>query len=151
MRELIEQLFPRLRESRFEITSAADPRYNCIAGAAGETRRWWWPAESPLAYWPAGVERDESISTFVNAFSTLGYQISSSGDLDLAAEKVAIFAIGNLPTHMARQLPDGTWTSKLGELEDIRHHTAEYVATSDYGVIVLFLERPRSGVPDLET
>src|SRR6266566_3667632 len=25
------------------------------------------------------------------------------------------------PTHMARQLPTGYWTSKLGELEDIQH------------------------------
>src|SRR5215212_5342604 len=122
MRELIEQLFPRLREGDFEITSPRDRRYNCVAWAANDTRRWWWPGELPFSFWPAGVAREESVARFIDAFATLGYKVSPSGEHEPSVEKVAIFASSDgAPTHMARQLPDGAWTSKLGGLEDISH------------------------------
>src|SRR5215212_7806619 len=105
MRERIEQLFPRLRSMSFDITSPRDGRYNCVGWAAGDTRRWWWPGEAPFSFWPAGVERDESIASFVKAFGTLGYEITRSAAYDEKYEKVAIFASGEgIPTHMARQL-----------------------------------------------
>ena len=45
-----------------------------------------------------------------------------SGDLEVGFEKVAIYAQADgAPTHAARQLPDGTWTSKLGQEVDIGH------------------------------
>ena len=144
MRELIEQLFPRLRGSDFEITSPRDRRYNCVAWAANDTRRWWWPGESPFSFWPAGVRRDESVATFIEAFATLGYIVSASGVHEASVEKVAIFTSSEgVPTHMARQLPNGTWTSKLGGLEDISHIDVNGVAGADYGDVVVFLERPR--------
>ena len=34
---------------------------------------------------------------------------------------VAIYQSGGLPTHAARQLSDGNWTSKLGPNIDITH------------------------------
>ena len=45
------------------------------------------------------------------------------------------------PLHAARQLPNGRWTSKLGELEDIEHvlHDLEGAA---YGSVVLVMKRP---------
>ncbi|RMH08652.1 MAG: hypothetical protein D6704_02725 [Nitrospirae bacterium] len=49
----LEEVFPRLCETRYEITSPQDTSYNCIAWAAGDVGRWWWPA--PQAYWPQGV------------------------------------------------------------------------------------------------
>lgn len=49
MREWIEQLFPGLQGTSFEITSPRDRRYNCVAWAANDTRRWWWPGEAPVS------------------------------------------------------------------------------------------------------
>lgn len=148
MRELLEQLFPRLRNTTFEITSPRDGRYNCIAWAAGETHRWWWPGEALFSFWPAGVERQESLASFVAAFATLGYEPSASGDHDPDYEKVAIFTSSDgVPTHMVRQLPNGSWTSKLGGLEDIAHVKVSGVAGAEYGHVVAVLQRRRASHP----
>jgi hypothetical protein len=119
MREFIERLFPRLQQTSFEITSPRDGTYNCVAWAAGDVQRWWWPGDAMFTYWQLGVIREQSISSFVIAFSTLGYEASASAGYEPQFEKVAIFASPDgTPTHMARQLADGSWTSKLGSLED---------------------------------
>jgi len=145
MRELIEQLFLRLRDTTFEITSPRDQRYNCVAWAAGDTRRWWWPGEVPFSFWPADMEREESVANFITAFATLGYEVGATGAHDPDYEKVAIFASSEgVPTHMARQLPDGSWTSKLGALEDIAHVDVAGVPETDYGRVVVFLQRRKS-------
>lgn len=52
------------------------------------------------------------------------------------------------PTHAARQLPSGAWTSKLGEWEDIEHDTLEALEGSEgrgeaYGRVALILKRER--------
>ncbi|HEV7921652.1 MAG TPA: hypothetical protein VGR02_12760 [Thermoanaerobaculia bacterium] len=139
----LTQVFPRLRREQFEITSPKDPRYNCVAWAAGDVKRWWWPGEAPFSYWPEGIPREESVATFIAGFSSLGYELAASGDLEPALEKVAIFASADgVPTHMARQLPDGSWTSKLGMLDDITHIDVHCVGGSDYGEVVVFLHRP---------
>ena len=49
--------------------------------------------------------------------------------------------MGDVPTHAARQLPNGWWTSKLGPSFDIEHATPEAVAGGVYGDPVLFLSR----------
>ena len=57
------------------------------------------------------------------------------------------------PTHTARQLPTSrTWTSKLGEWEDIEHMTLASLEGKDpaYGMPVKFLKR-RSAVPDVQS
>jgi hypothetical protein len=143
--DVFERLFPALRQVGFEITSPRDQRYNCVAWAAGDVTRWWWPAESPFAYWPPGADREESVASFIQAFAILGYERALSGDLEPQFEKVAIFASNDgIPTHMARQLRDGTWTSKLGSLEDITHPEVSGVEGADYGIVVVFLRRDRS-------
>lgn len=145
MTEAIQHLFPRLREGEFQITSQRDARYNCVAWAAGDVRHWWWPTESPFAFWPPKVKREESISSFIDAFKTLGYELTDSGHYEEGIEKVAIFALADRgPTHVARQLADGSWTSKLGGLEDIAHIEVNGVGGSDYGEVAAFLQRSRS-------
>jgi hypothetical protein len=145
MTDLIQQLFRRLGEGEFEITSQRDSRYNCVAWAAGDVRRWWWPIDSPFVFWPPKAKREESISSFIDAFGTLGYEPSDSGSHEAGVEKVAIFASSEqVPTHVARQLADGSWTSKLGRLEDIAHIDVNGVGGTDYGEIVAFLRRRRA-------
>lgn len=143
MRDVIRRLFPRLADEAFEITSPEDSRYNCVAWAAGDVKRWWWPAEPPFAYWPVGVPREESVESFIAAFASLGYAVTMSGQHETGFEKVAIFAASDgVPTHVARQLANGSWTSKLGRLEDISHLDVSGVGGSDYGEAVTFLRRP---------
>ncbi len=70
----MEDCFPQLTELGYGITSPQTPRYNCIAWAAGDTRRWWWPDPSPFAYWPPGIPRENTLPHFIEAFRTLGYE-----------------------------------------------------------------------------
>ena len=76
---------------------------------------------------------------------SLGYEEGDDFGLEVGVEKVAIFVDENfLPTHAARQLQDGTWTSKLGEGEDIMHVQLEHVSGRIYGIPVLVMRRPRN-------
>ena len=56
-------------------------------------------------------------------------------------EKVALYARAGEPTHAARQLSSGRWTSKLGPEEDLEH-SLEGLAGPAYGVVVQILKRP---------
>ncbi len=138
----LESLFSNLKQGQYKITSEEARWYNCIAFAAGEAHRWWWPIG---AYWPDRAPRHETIESFVLAFHALGYIPCDDGALEPGFEKVALYADQNdIPTHMARQLASGMWTSKCGSLEDIEHETLEALAgfgPSEYGAAVRFLKR----------
>ncbi len=128
-------------------TSPETPIYNCIAWAAGDDTRWWEPADD--AYWPNGISRIITFEVYVQAFATLGYESCDNEHLEHDFEKVAIF-VGDEgePTHAARQLENGKWTSKLGQFIDVEHelHTLrDYVLSLggqiDYGYPAIILKR----------
>lgn len=141
----LEELFPKLAMGDYAATSPPDSDYNCIAWAAGDNQRWWWPARDPgREYWPAGVPCERTRAAFVAAFATLGYVICDSEAPEAEYEKIALFAdAADTPTHAARQLAQGRWSSKLGKAEDIEHalHDLEGVV---YGSVVLVMKRPVS-------
>ena len=128
--------FPRLHPGNHEITSPSTPRYNCIAWAAGDDRRSWWPDVDEVAYWPSNVARVETMEAFVEAFQTLGYLTCEDSEFEPGNEKVALYAHRGMPTHAARQLPDGRWSSKLGRSVDIAH-TLDALDGSLYGTAML--------------
>ena len=135
---------PHLDPQNHQITSPTKNRYNCIAWAAGSDTQWWWP--EPRSFWPQSVPREVTLSAFEAAFRTLGYETCQDGSLERGHEKVALFARNDVhenpvPTHAARQLCDGQWTSKLGPLEDIEHTRACDVNGPDYGAPVRFMRR----------
>jgi hypothetical protein len=133
--------FPLLKQSSCRITSPATTDYNCIAWAAGEDFRWWWPLLG-IYYWPTGVPYEETIDAFILAFRTLGFNVCSDGVFEADFEKVVIYATAaGTVKHMARQLPDGTWTSKLGSDVDIQHQAPHDVEGPAYGSAVQFLKR----------
>ena len=142
--------FLGLTDSSSQITSPATRRYNCIAWAAKDDRRWWWPDPFEIGYWPIPVNnRSVTLAGFVEAFISLGYKLSTSGELEPNTEKIAIYGIDcpggqATPTHAARQLPSGDWTSKLGSFEDITHTTPEAVNGPIYGHVMAFMSRPRN-------
>ena len=138
-----ETSFPRLPVDGYAITSPPDRRYNCIAWAAGDQTRWWWPDASECGYWPESVSREWTTSAFIAAFATLGYAVCETSELADGVEKVALYVANGRPTHAARQLADGQWTSKCGRAEDIRH-ALQSLAGEFYGEPTMFLARQRS-------
>lgn len=139
-----------LVQTRYEITSAEtlDGDYNCIAWAAGRCDNAWWPMMGLTSYfWPLPVTSNaETVEIFIEAFrETLGYQNCDNPRLEPNVEKVAIFAVNNVVTHMARQLQDGRWTSKCGDWEDITHDLEAVSCGSNpgYGKVACILARPR--------
>jgi hypothetical protein len=170
----LESGFKNLASAGYEETSPSTGRfprpgaYNCIAWAANDPNKnhWWWPDFN--GYWPSWIEpREVKVLYFVRTFRWLGYRICSSSRREWGFEKVVLYAIHknhcpmtlpnslqNLeqfwePTHMARQLPDGTWTSKCGGNEDITHYTLDalesyglrYGSGDEYGCPVLYMKR----------
>src|SRR5436190_2062944 len=126
----LDRLFPALRGSSYQITSPQDDIYNCIAWAAADTTVCWWPADPVVAHWPTGVAREETVEAFRDAFATLGYVLCAGEEWETGFERVALFANDQShPKHMARQLPNGRWTSKLGLLEDIEHELRDLEGT----------------------
>jgi hypothetical protein len=143
MVEELENLFPRLKGTTYRITSPTDWAYNCIAWAAGFTNHWWWPIGDPQdTHWPSSVPRVYTLDAFRAVFVALGYVPCNSEAPEPGYQKVALFADWQrTPTHAARQLLDGRWTSKLGRMEDIEH---ELLALEGdvYGTVVLVMKRP---------
>ena len=136
---------PNLHSENHSITSPRKNR-NCIAWAAGFDTRWWWPTGG--GFWLEGVPKETSLSAFLKAFATLGYEECKDGILEAGYEKVALYSKGDpngafVPKHAARQLSDGRWTSKLGPLEDIEHSNVEDVNGPSYGTPVRFMRRIR--------
>lgn len=140
--EEIESYFPGLRGKDWRLTSQRDTQYNCIAWAACDSTQWWWPGDPADGYhWPAGVDRIETLEAFVAAYALLGYEACTDASAEVGFEKVAIFVDADgKPTHAARQLNGGRWTSKLGNLEDIEHDLQD-VCGDLYGTVARIMER----------
>lgn len=140
--------FPNLMPGRggnHKRISWSTHRYNCIAWADDDPLRPWWPRSSQ-AYWPAEAPNEESVPAFVAAFATRGYAPCCDATLETGFEKIAIFARGGEPTHAARQLRDGKWTSKMGAAywPDIRHDTLDVVSGPGYGAPACYMKRERN-------
>lgn len=136
----LEVAFPALVRGGYAITSPAVPICNCIAWAAGDPDRWWWPDAMGVSYWPDGIPREDTLPAFLAAFALLGYTSTSDSTLEPNVGKVALYARSGSPTHAARQLPTGRWTSKLGQAEDIEHELLALVG-SLYGDVAVILAR----------
>jgi hypothetical protein len=140
--DAIEKAFPDLVTSGYKISSPRDYRYNCIAWAAKSGTKWWWPDPQNIGFWPAGVPREVSLESFMSAFESLGFSVCDNQDFEDGFEKIAIFTDSqDIPTHAARQLPSGKWTSELGRLEDIEHELIG-VGGAAYGKISVVLRKP---------
>jgi hypothetical protein len=142
--------FPLLNAENCTITSNVSTRYNCIAWAAGDSGRWWWPDPLESYYWPSDVPREETIEAFLRAYATLGYAECPDASLEPGFQKIALFAKSYSgeslkPTHAALQLPSGRWTSKLGALQDVDHENLVALQGPAYGIAVRYLKRAFQG------
>src|SRR4051812_12996571 len=98
--------FPNLATTHVRLTSPDDHGYNCLAWAAGETARCWHPDAFGVMYWPGGPAHD-TLEEWIRAYATLGYRVGDSVAAETGSEKLAIYADGELPLHVARQLQNG--------------------------------------------
>lgn len=140
MSKQILNAFPALKTTTFAVTSPQDTRYNCIAWALEDKGRWWWPGQP--YYWPKGAPSTPDAAAFVAAFALEGYHECDSEQLEIGYQKVALYtnARGE-PTHAARQMSSGLWSSKLGKLEDIIH-TLKGLEGKQYGYVCRIFRRP---------
>jgi hypothetical protein len=138
---LLETLFPNLMAGGYAITSGKNADYNCIAWAAGDTRIWWEPF-SDRYFWPPGAEISYSLAAYSQAFAVNGYAPCDDSAPEAGFEKIAIYTDSQgIPTHAARQLPSGKWTSKIGKLEDIEHSSLSALEGEAYGTVALMMKR----------
>jgi hypothetical protein len=91
-------------------------------------------------YWPPTAPRKYTLEAYEQAFATEGFIKCSNDSYDVRVTRVVVFAIGNWPTHAARQLSINEWTSKLGQSHDITHEL-QGVTGKEYGNPLLFLCR----------
>jgi hypothetical protein len=141
IKKWIETDYPNLKSNGYEITSPDTIDYNCVAWAMQETDTWWWPNPESESYWPPNVPRQETLEAFIQAFATLGYQVCENYELETDFQKIAIYVLKKKPTHVARQLDDGKWTSKLGSNEDIIHHNLDGLEGEKYGKVTTVMKR----------
>jgi hypothetical protein len=138
----LEIHFPGLRGTGYEETSPESPNYNCIAWAAADVGHWWQPDPFHIYFWPEGAPRSDDVDSYVAAFATMGYELCGSGVFEAGFQKVAIYrGRDGRPSHMARQLHDGKWTSKLGQDIDISHVSPNDLEGDQYGSLVCVLRR----------
>jgi len=141
MKSDLEEWFPNLAQTEYEITSPRTYDYNCIAWALEEDDRWWSPTSEDY-YWPEGAPTEWSLTAVVQTFGMAGDEPCQNADFEPGFQKVAIFATASgEPTHAARQLPNGRWTSKLGDWEDIEHELEGIAGEKMYGAVRLILRR----------
>lgn len=98
-----------------------------------------------VSYWPPEAPSELTISAFEKAFQSVGYASCKDGKPEEGFEKIALYAkktpSGPIPTHAARQLAGGKWTSKMGPLQDIEHHKPGHVTGPVYGAVVGYMKR----------
>ena len=137
----LELRYPNLAKTDYDVTSPKSQEYNCFAWAAGDQERWWQPTPEDEFYWVEDVPMEETLSAYIQAYQTLGYEPCDKETLEIGYAKIALYVNEDgVPIHAARQLPTGKWTSKLGALEDIEHEL-EGLTGDRYGKIGQVLKK----------
>ena len=137
--------FPNLTADNHERTSDPASGENCIAHSVGAWGEWWEPIIG--RFWPVGPPYyNHRIESLVHVFERMGFAASDSAEFEPEYDKIAIYGDGGEYTHAARQLrEDGTWTSKLGPADDIKHATPEALSGGAYGNVAKIMRRRSTG------
>ncbi|WP_141700838.1 DUF7689 domain-containing protein [Methyloceanibacter superfactus] len=128
-------------------TSNADPNYNCLAWAVWRNNRVIWPDEKNQWGWPLDLPREETVDSFRRFFIRAGFEDCPSGELEMGLEKVAIYTMMDIVTHVSRQLPSGRWTSKMASALDAEHTSPETLCGDGYWQVALYMRRVATGNP----
>ena len=135
-----QDLWPYLENDAPSIESEATDEYNCVAWALGITDENWDPVSA--AYdWPRTASRSLRLETFIGVYRRYNYEVCTDDSLEPDFEKLALYADHGNFQHVARQLPEGIWTSKIGDLVDIVHNTPGGLEGPLYGRVATILSR----------
>jgi hypothetical protein len=95
----------------------------------------------------SGIDRDDAVESWIQVFEIHGYKRCKSRALEKGFEKVAIFlGVDGEPSHVARQMESGLWTSKLGYRgKDIIHRRLESLEGDSYGSVAQVMKRRGKG------
>ena len=141
----LEIVFSNLAVDGYVMSSPKTQSYNCVAWAAGDKTRIWWPEPAPEYYWPEGAVRIPSKEGFVSAFALFGY--AECGLLEhpnpAEYEVIAFYQKGDEVRHVALQLVGGEWSSKMGPAMDMSHELSELYSPG-YGGLGWKMKRKRS-------
>lgn len=141
---LLEAQIPGLENADYQVTSPSSRAYNCVAWSLDDSRRWWSPAPTGGYYWPPHLPVLPGVDAFTAPFRERGYAECDSANLEPGIEKVAIYGdASGEPTHVARQLSNGWWASKLGMAADIEHASLQAIEGGLFGKALFFMARPR--------
>ena len=141
--------FPQLiNDADFKVTSPLSPNYNCIAWALHYDDRWMWPGGveaknlDGFHYWPDGVEDNEDVTSFIEAFQLKDYKVCDKWEHEEGYRRIALYVKEGTTecTHAARELSSGKWTSKLGKDKDIQHGTPFSIEGPTYGKVYCFMK-----------
>ena len=143
-----DQSFPNMIDGRnFHAKCDATAEYNCVAWALHSQRHYIWPDKLEQFSWPIGMRRDDSPKGLLRLFEYVGFAVCAGGAREIGFEKIAIYAKGGWSQHVARQLPNGKWTSKLGPAIDVEHSDPSVLTGPNYGEVVLHMRRKSDGRP----
>ncbi len=127
----------------YRVTSPQKKTYNCVAWAVGDTTHFWYDAKIKGYYWPPGARSADTLEGWKDVFEIHNYSDCDSHGFEPEFEKIAIFVDSDgIPSHVARQLGSGQWTSKLGKGSDIEHMTLDVLEGEEYGRVGVIMRRP---------
>jgi len=134
--------FPNLRPENHKVTSPSSWRYNCIAWSLGDDANWW--TSEPGYYWPPRVPKPiHVLANVIKLYERLGFAVCDTPAVEVGFDRIAWYVAAGQFAHVARQLADGRWTSKLGEHEDIEHDSLEVLLGGEYEAVACVLKRRR--------
>lgn len=135
------------------ITSLKRKGHNCVAYAIGEINK-----DADMLVFSkrfdlslcglSNTNLDHSVAGYSKLLSHFyNFNICNTQELEKGFEKIALYEGYDVDgekgfLHIALQLKNGKWTSKLGIYEDIEHDTLDVLAGNFYGNPVLYMKRP---------
>jgi hypothetical protein len=86
-----------------------------------------------------------AVSAVEAVFRLRGYEPCDDGSLEAGVDKIAVYgdSLGEAK-HATRQMRNGRWTSKMGDLADIEHDKPEEVESTLYGTVRRYMARRRT-------
>jgi hypothetical protein len=134
--------YPYLK-GNYTKTSDETILYNCVAYVLGEYDKIYSSYEEE-GIWIDGLEKTHTPKNYADFFKKIkGFEICKNADFDDKYEKIAIYGLEDEFLHVAIQLQNGKWSSKIGEYEDIEHNSLKAVGGGRYGYPIIFMQRLR--------
>ena len=152
-RDIYDRL-PQLEGSAHLVTSQPTDKYNCVGWVNRELEGYY----APGIRWPHGIPAprrgEQDVQAYIALFESWGFVTCETPDLEDSFLKIAIYAKDGFFHHVAKQLPSGAWSSKIGEAHDVRHEQLDALDDSavffDRAQAAVFMKRSYDGVDRYE-